>query len=116
MKTTRSRDGTTIAYDVAGSGPPLIYITGASCFRRFLPVAQDAKAFADAFTVYNYDRRGRGDSGDTAPWSVEREVEDIEALIDAAGWRDALLVLAGMCGLTAVPHAIVLRRHPSDHG
>jgi pimeloyl-ACP methyl ester carboxylesterase len=87
VKTTRSRDGTTIAYDVAGSGPPLIYITGASCFRRFLPVAQDAKAFASAFTVYNYDRRGRGDSGDTAPWSVEREVEDIEALIDAAGGR-----------------------------
>lgn len=87
MKTTRSRDGTTIAYDVYGSGPALIYITGASCFRSFLPIAQDARAFAKEFTVYNYDRRGRGDSGDTLPWAVEREVEDIAAIIDAAGGR-----------------------------
>lgn len=85
MKTARSKDGTTIAYDVYGSGPALIYITGASCFRSFMPVAQDARAFAREFTVYNYDRRGRGDSGDTLPWAVEREVEDIEVLIDAAG-------------------------------
>lgn len=85
MKTPRSKDGTTIAYDVYGSGPALIYITGASCFRSFMPIAQDAKAFAKEFTVYNYDRRGRGDSGDTLPWTVEREVEDIEAMIDAAG-------------------------------
>lgn len=87
MRATQSKDGTTIAYDVLGSGPALIYITGASCFRKFMPVAQDAKAFAREFTVYNYDRRGRGDSGDTAPWSVEREIEDIAALIDAAGGR-----------------------------
>lgn len=85
MQTTRSKDGTSIAYDVRGSGPPLIYITGASCFRSFMPIVQDVKVFAKEFTVYNYDRRGRGDSGDTPPWSVEREVEDIEALIDAAG-------------------------------
>lgn len=85
MKTTQSQDGTTIAYDVYGSGPALIYITGASCFRSFMPVVQDAKAFAKEFTVYNYDRRGRGDSGDTLPWTVEREVEDIAAMIDASG-------------------------------
>jgi pimeloyl-ACP methyl ester carboxylesterase len=85
MRTTQSKDGTTIAYDVYGSGPALIYITGASCFRSFMPVVQDAKEFGKEFTVYNYDRRGRGDSGDTLPWAVEREVEDIEALIDAAG-------------------------------
>lgn len=90
MKTTRSKDGTTIAYDVYGSGPALVYITGASCFRSFLPVARDAKAFAREFTVYSYDRRGRGDSGDTAPWAVEREVEDIEVLIDAAGGTPSL--------------------------
>ena len=87
MATTRSQDGTVLAYDVYGSGPPLISITGASCFRRFLPVVQDAKAFAKEFTVYNYDRRGRGDSADTPPWSVEREVEDIAALVDVAGGR-----------------------------
>ncbi len=87
MKTTRSKDGTTLAYDVYGSGPPLIYITGASCFRSFMPIVQDAKAFAKEFTVYNYDRRGRGDSTDTQPYAVEREVEDIEAMIDAAGGK-----------------------------
>jgi pimeloyl-ACP methyl ester carboxylesterase len=85
METTRSKDGTTIAYDVFGSGLALIYITGASCFRSFMPIAQDARAFAREFTVYNYDRRGRGDSGNTLPWALEREVEDIDAMIDAAG-------------------------------
>ncbi|HEY8600012.1 MAG TPA: alpha/beta hydrolase [Thermomicrobiales bacterium] len=90
MKTTQSRDGTTIAYDLLGHGPALIYITGASCFRAFMPVAHDARAFAKEFSVYNYDRRGRGDSGDTSPWAVEREVEDIEALIDAAGGKASL--------------------------
>lgn len=87
MKTIQSKDGTTLAYDIYGSGPALIYITGASCFRSFMPVVQDAKAFAKEFTVYNYDRRGRGDSSDTQPYAIEREVEDIEALIDAAGGK-----------------------------
>ncbi len=87
MKTTQSKDGTTLAYDVYGSGPALIYITGASCFRSFKPILDDAKKFAEEFTVYNYDRRGRGDSGDTLPYAVEREIEDVEALIDAAGGR-----------------------------
>lgn len=87
VNTATSKDGTVLAYDVYGSGPALIYITGASCFRRFAPVLQDARVFAKEFTVYHYDRRGRGDSGDVQPWSVDREVEDIEALIDAAGGR-----------------------------
>jgi pimeloyl-ACP methyl ester carboxylesterase len=90
MKTIQSKDGTRLAYDVYGSGPALIYITGASCFRSFWPIVQDAKAFAKEFTVYNYDRRGRGDSTDTPPYAVEREVEDIEALIDAAGGKASL--------------------------
>ena len=90
MKTIQSKDGTTLAYDVYGSGPALIYITGASCFRSFMPIVQDAKAFAKEFTVYNYDRRGRGDSTDTQPYAIEREVEDIEALIDAAGGKASL--------------------------
>lgn len=85
MKTTQSKDGTTLAYDVYGSGPALIYITGASCHRSFKPIVQDAKIFASEFTVYNYDRRGRGDSGNTLPYSMEREIEDIEAMIDTAG-------------------------------
>lgn len=87
MKTAQSKDGTKIAYDTYGTGPALVYITGASCFRSFTPVVQSAKTFAQAFTVYNYDRRGRGDSDSVSTWSVEREVEDIEALIDAAGGK-----------------------------
>jgi len=87
MKTTTSKDGTKIAYDVYGSGPVLISITGAGCFRTMSQVTRDAKVFAKEFNVYNYDRRGRGDSGDTLPYAPEREVEDIEALIDAAGGR-----------------------------
>src|SRR3712207_6658231 len=90
MKTIQSKDGTTLAYDVYGSGPALIYITGASCFRSFLPIVHDAKAFGKEFTVYNYDRRGRGDSTDTQPYAIEREVEDIAALIEAAGGKASL--------------------------
>ncbi|MFG0211766.1 alpha/beta fold hydrolase [Brevibacillus porteri] len=85
MKTTQSKDGTTLAYDVYGSGPALLFITGATCFRSFEPVLHDAHVFAEQFTVYNYDRRGRGDSGNTLPYAYEREIEDIEAMIDAAG-------------------------------
>ncbi|PYZ94907.1 alpha/beta hydrolase [Salipaludibacillus keqinensis] len=85
MKTTQSKDGTILAYDVYGSGPPLIYITGAICHRSFKPVKHDAKIFSTKFTVYNYDRRGRGDSGNTLPYTVEREIEDIKAMIDVAG-------------------------------
>ncbi|GKU79412.1 alpha/beta fold hydrolase [Paenibacillus sp. L3-i20] len=85
MKTTKSKDGTTIAYDVYGNGPALIFVTGATCFRSFEPVLHDATVFAEQFTVYNYDRRGRGDSGNTLPYTIERELEDIEAMINVAG-------------------------------
>lgn len=80
-----SRDGTTIAVDVRGTGPVLVVVTGATCFRRFAPVVKDAKTFAGTFTVATYDRRGRGDSGDGAAWSLERELEDLEAVIDSVG-------------------------------
>ncbi|MFE6922225.1 alpha/beta fold hydrolase [Nocardia sp. NPDC057663] len=85
MRTTTSKDGTELAYDVSGDGPALIYITGATCFRTFRPIAADAEVFATEFTVYNYDRRGRGDSGNTLPYAMVREIEDIEAVVDAAG-------------------------------
>ncbi|MFD3163777.1 alpha/beta fold hydrolase [Herpetosiphon sp. NSE202] len=87
MQTISSQDGTRLAYDVYGSGPPLIYVTGATCFRSFPPIVSDAKALAKAFTVYNYDRRGRGDSTDTLPYSLERELEDLLALIEVAGGK-----------------------------
>lgn len=87
MNTVKSKDGTILAYDVYGTGKSLIYVTGASCFRTFKPVVDDVKVFGNEFTVYNYDRRGRGDSGNTQPYAVEREIEDIEAMIDAAGGK-----------------------------
>lgn len=83
MNTVTSRDGTAIAYERIGRGPALILVTGALGDRAdIVPLAQ---ALAPHFTAYPYDRRGRGDSGDTKPFAVEREIEDIDALISAAG-------------------------------
>jgi pimeloyl-ACP methyl ester carboxylesterase len=87
VSTTISHDGTTIAYEVTGQGPPLVYVTGAICHRTFRPIRQGAAVLSQSFQVLSYDRRGRGDSTDTAPWSLDREVEDLEALIDAIGGR-----------------------------
>jgi pimeloyl-ACP methyl ester carboxylesterase len=85
MNILRSKDGTTIAYDKEGEGPAVILVDGALCTRSFGSKPQLVKLLGAHFTVYSYDRRGRGDSGDTQPYAVEREIEDIEALIDAAG-------------------------------
>jgi pimeloyl-ACP methyl ester carboxylesterase len=83
MKTVRSSDGTTIAYDQWGEGPPLIFVGGALNDRS--SGAGLARLLAPRFTVLSYDRRGRGGSGDTAPYAAQREVEDLAALIAAAG-------------------------------
>lgn len=85
MQKVTSKDGTQIAYDQQGQGPAVILVDGALCFRSFGPMPGLAKLLAPHFTVYTYDRRGRGDSSDTKPYTIEREVEDIEALINAAG-------------------------------
>ena len=85
MNTVISKDGTKIVYDRSGSGEALILIYGALGYRSF-PLQQRLVELLSAnFSVISYDRRGRGDSGDTQPYAVEREIEDIEALIDAAG-------------------------------
>jgi pimeloyl-ACP methyl ester carboxylesterase len=83
MKTVTSKDDTTIAFDQSGAGPVVILVDSALADRS--AGVKLAKLLARKFTVINYDRRGRGDSGDTPPYAVEREVEDIEALIDQAG-------------------------------
>ena len=85
MKKVTSKDGTAIAYDQRGTGPAVILVDGAMCYRSFGPMPHLAELLAPRFTVYNYDRRGRGDSGDTQPYALQREVEDIEALIQEAG-------------------------------
>lgn len=85
MQTVTSKDGTEIAYDRSGEGQPVILVAGALGDRSHPIMAQLAERLAPHFTVFNYDRRGKGDSGDTPPYAVEREIEDIEALIGEAG-------------------------------
>jgi pimeloyl-ACP methyl ester carboxylesterase len=85
MDTVRSKDGTTIAFEEQGDGPALILVDGAMGTRSAGSKPELATLLAGHFTVYRYDRRGRGDSADTMPYAVEREIEDIEALIDRAG-------------------------------
>jgi pimeloyl-ACP methyl ester carboxylesterase len=85
MNKTHSKDGTAIAYEKTGAGPPLILVDGALCYRDFGPSRPLAEQLAGHFTVYTYDRRGRGESDDRPPYSVQREVEDLEALIAEAG-------------------------------
>jgi pimeloyl-ACP methyl ester carboxylesterase len=88
-----SKDGASIAYDRRGSGPAVILVGGAFVDRsENAPLATE---LAEHFTVYNYDRRGRGESGDTLPYAVEREIEDIEALIAEAGGS------ARLCGISS---------------
>ncbi len=83
MATVTSRDGTTIVYDVAGDGAPVILVGGALSDRR--SAAALAQVLARDLRVVTYDRRGRGDSGDTPPYAVDRETEDLAALIDEVG-------------------------------
>jgi pimeloyl-ACP methyl ester carboxylesterase len=80
-----SKDGTPIAYEKLGSGTPLILVDGALCSRSFGPMPKFASLLSENFTVVMYDRRGRGESADSMPYSPEREVEDIEALVNEAG-------------------------------
>jgi alpha-beta hydrolase superfamily lysophospholipase len=83
MNTVTSGDGTTIAFDRLGEGPPVVIIGGGPTHRS--ANAPVAKLLSEQFTVFNYDRRARGDSGDTAPFAVDREYDDLAAVIDAAG-------------------------------
>jgi pimeloyl-ACP methyl ester carboxylesterase len=88
METVTSKDGTEIAFDRVGEGPPIVLVSGGSVDRSSLaPLAQE---LASDLTVLNYDRRGRGPSGDTPPYAIEREIEDIAAMLDAAGGEAAI--------------------------
>src|SRR5260370_28561121 len=85
MNTLSSHDGTTIAYGKQGEGPALILVDGALTDHSSGSGWELAKLLAPHFTVYGFDRRGRGESGDTLPYAVDREIDDIEALIDRPG-------------------------------
>jgi pimeloyl-ACP methyl ester carboxylesterase len=88
METVISKDGTTIAFDRIGKGPAVVLVSGGSVDRTSLaPLAQE---LASDLTVLNYDRRGRGPSGDTPPYAIDREIEDIEAVVEAAGGEAAI--------------------------
>lgn len=107
--TVESADGTSIAYERVGSGPALVFVDGALCHRGFGSCRSLANLLADRFTVYFYDRRGRGESGDTAPYAPEREYEDLAAMIGAAGGNAAVAgfssgaALALQAGAAGVP-------------
>jgi pimeloyl-ACP methyl ester carboxylesterase len=86
VSTVKSKDGTMIGFDRMGGGPPVILVGGAFQHRAFDPRTQQLAALlAERLSVYHYDRRGRGDSGDTPPYAVGREIEDLDALISHAG-------------------------------
>ncbi len=109
MTTTTSADGTRIAYTRAGSGPALVLVDGAMCYRGSSPNDGLAKELAAHFTVYTYDRRGRGESGDTGPYEVQREVEDLAAVVKEAGGEAFLFGISSGVALVldAAPHLAV---------
>ncbi|MCD2440681.1 alpha/beta hydrolase [Agromyces sp. SYSU K20354] len=102
--TVTSADGTTIAYTAWGDGEPIVIIDGATAYRATTPEnAATAELLAERFRVINYDRRGRGESGDTAPYAVERELEDLAAIIAGpAGGRPATVFAWSSGGFLAL--------------
>jgi pimeloyl-ACP methyl ester carboxylesterase len=111
VHTVTSRDGTSIAFERVGAGPALIVVDAAGNYRDFRPLRAPVERLAEHFTVYVYDRRGRGASTDTPPYAVEREVEDLDALIAEAGGSafvygmssGSLLALHAAAGGLAIP-------------
>lgn len=95
MATVTSRDGTTIGYDRRDDGPALVLIDGALGYRRFGLMSRLGGLLTRRFDVITYDRRGRGVSGDTQPYALEREIEDIAALIEVMGGS------ASLCGMSS---------------
>ena len=107
MGTVHSSDGTAIAFDRTGSGPALILVDGAFGSRTFGPNGPLAKLLAADFTVYTYDRRGRGASGDNPAYTVDREVDDIAALLKEAG---------GSANLYGISSGAALALEAANHG
>ena len=110
-RTTTSGDGTTIAYTKLGSGPPLILVDGAFCYRENGPASQLAPLLAEHFTVFAYDRRGRGASSDAPVYAIEREVEDLRSLVSEAGGSALAVGISsgGALALQAVARGVSLK-------
>lgn len=106
-----SRDGTRIAYETSGRGPALILVDGAFCYREFGPMRKLAALLARDFRVVCYDRRARGESGDTPPYAVERELEDLDALLGVVGSHAHLY---GISSGAALALAAAASRFPVD--
>src|SRR5258706_10459183 len=110
MPHTTSKDGTKIGFTKTGNGPALILVGGA--FQDRSGLTRHAELLASHFTVFNYDRRGRGESGDNQPYDVEREIEDIDALILEAG--GSALLFGGSSGavlaLDAAAHGLSITK------
>ena len=100
MTRVPSRDGTQIAFTKAGNGPALILVSGALSHRALIGDPQLVPRLGEHFSVYTYDRRGRGESGDTKPYAVDREIEDIDALIEHAGGKAYLFGVSSGAALS----------------
>lgn len=113
MNKVLSKDGTPIAFDRSGKGPVVILVGGAFQHRAIDPrTAQLAALLAQHFTVFHYDRRGRGDSGDTQPYAVEREIEDLDALIQEAGGSAFVFGMSSgaVLSLEAAAHGLTIKK------
>ncbi len=113
MNKVLSKDGTPIAFDRSGKGPVVILVGGAFQHRAIDPrTAQLAALLAQHFTVFHYDRRGRGDSGDTQPYAVEREIEDLEALMKEAGGSAFVFGMSsgGVLSLEAAARGLTIKK------
>jgi pimeloyl-ACP methyl ester carboxylesterase len=112
MHKVTSEDGSRIVYDRLGSGPAVILVGGALSYRKYKKMEELAKLLAERCTVINYDRRGRGDSTEVKPFALEREIEDIAALIEAEGGSASLWGWSsgGALALRAVSAGVVVER------
>lgn len=106
MNTVISKDGTVIAYNKEGNGRAVVLIDGAFCSKDFGPMSKLVPLLSKDFSVITYDRRGRGDSGDSPHYAVEREIEDIDALINMVGGSANLFAISSgaILALKAVAH------------
>jgi pimeloyl-ACP methyl ester carboxylesterase len=110
---TKSSDGTVIAFDRLGAGAPIVLVHPAFGHRQFdPPMAELARQLSSQLTVYTYDRRGRGESGDTAPYAVEREIEDLAAVINEAGGSASVYGMSSgaVLALEAAAHGLRIDR------